>query len=501
MRRSALLIVTGLAVLALGGPALAHPDVPLAPTLPTDVTYASTDNVEFLGRFPEHTGTAGGALTPDKKRFVLTDPRGVYIYNVSNPADPKLTGTLRLFQTTTGAALSQEDPETNGKIVLIDAATTPVGTAVLNVVDVSGAVPKVLSTVSVTDHTWSCISGLDATKKMNRCAYAYGRTGHIIDLTNPAKAKRLSDTWRSAVDYGSKSNSPYTHDITEIRPGLAMTAGSTAILMDTRKPTAPVRLAAIEQKGRFPSLGYHSIEWAQGGRDPWVVLGTEIAPSGATNTTGSDCKGESSVIETWDARSIVKALGLYYDKRQSVAKAFKGAAFKKVDAYDAAGRGIFLQGDAPSHVLYCAHWMELHPTFKGKGKVAVSYYDRGTRFLDVDAKGKMTEIGWITAAEGYSGSAQWISNDIVYIMDYRRGMEVVRLKPGKATAVNSLGADVVHARSTGLPPVDLAALGRRVGDAGMNVAALVAVGLLALAPVLLLGAALRRRQSDSAVTA
>lgn len=491
MRRTSLLLATA-AVLLTGGTALAHPEVPLAPTLPTDLTYAATDNVEYLGRFPEHTGTAGGILSPDRKRFFLTDPRGVFTYDVSNPASPSLTGSLRLFQQTTGAALAQEDPDTDGKILLVDAAATPVGTAVLNVVDVSGAAPKVLSTVPVTDHTWSCVSG-----KTGRCSYAYGRTGHIVDLRTPAKPVLLKETWRAAVGYGNRTNSPYTHDLTEIRPGLVMTAGSTAILMDTRNPAAPKRLLAIEQKGRFPSLGYHSVEWANGGRDPWLVLGTEIAPSGASNTAGSDCQGEESVIETWDARAVVKALAAY-DKGVPAAKAFKGVAFRKVDAYDAASRGVFLTGGAPGHVLYCAHWFEQRPGFKAGGLMAVSYYDRGTRFVKVDGKGVMSELGWITAAEGYSGSPQWISKDVVYVMDYRRGLEVVRIKDKPATGTRSSAGDTVHALSTGITPLGIGAIGGRLGGAGGGLGE-VGKGLLGLAPALLLAVAVGTRRRSRAV--
>ena len=43
----------------------------------------------------------------------------------------------------------------------------------------------------------------------------------------------------AAVDYGDRSNDPYTHDLTEIRPGHVMSAGSTNILMDTSDPDHP----------------------------------------------------------------------------------------------------------------------------------------------------------------------------------------------------------------------------------------------------------------------
>jgi hypothetical protein len=433
MRPSVLAVLT-LALLAPAAPALAHPAEPLPAASAADVDYRATDNVEHVARFPQHTGTAGGAPSADGRLFYLTDPRGVHVYDTTTPAAPRLLGSLPLFQTTTGAALAQEDPDTNGEILLVDAATNPVGPAKLQVVDVSDPTAlRVLSTVAVTDHTWTCVTGTDDDGEQNTCAYAYGRSGHVVDLTDPAAPVLLPTTWRAAVGYGDRGNKPYTHDLTEIRPGLVMSAGSTAILMDTSDPVAPVRLTAIDQPGRFPSLGYHSVEWANDGRDPYLVLGTEIAPSGATNLAGSDCEGESSVIETWDARAVVKALKAY--ERSGNLKHFRDVQFTKVDAFDAGGRGLFLDGQSPGHLLFCAHWMELAPGFDGGGTMAVSYYDRGTRFVDVAGDGTVREIGWFTPAEGYSGSPQWISDDVVYVMDYRRGLEVLRLGDATATRV------------------------------------------------------------------
>jgi hypothetical protein len=427
--RARTVLVTALAaavLLALAGPAAAHPSIPLDPTLPTDLTFAATDNISYLGRFPEHTGTAGGRLSDDGTRFYLTDPRGVYVYDTTDPASPVLLDALTLFQTTTGAALAQEDPDTDGRILLVDGSSNPVTGGTLHVVDVEdpeGAGLSIRSTLNVSDHTWTCVTGTydDGT---TGCAYAYGRTGHIIDLTDPDAPVNLAHTWRERVGYGGRSNSPYTHDLTEIRPGLVMSAGSTAILMDTTDPANPIELTRIEQEGRFTSLGYHSVEWADGGTADTLVAGTEIAPSGTTNTAGSDCASDNSVIETWDARAVAAELA----DPDRVPGTPLTAEFVKVDAFDVSGRGIFLTGDAPGHVLYCAHWMDLRPGWDDDGGVmAVSYYDRGTRFVQVDGDGMMTEVGWMTALESYSGSPRWISEDVVYVSDYRRGLEVLRI--------------------------------------------------------------------------
>ncbi len=445
-------------------PALAHPTVELAPTLPTDLTHARTDNVDYLGRFPEHTGTAGGRLVGST--FFITDPRGVHAYDVSDPANPTLLDSLALYQNGTGAALAQEDPDTDGRILVVDAAPSPGASNSLQVVDVSDPSDlSVIGTLGVTDHTWNCVTdprtlpeaaatpaGADAPS----CDFVYGRTGHIVDLRDPANPVELPTTWRTSVGYGSTSNTPYTHDLTQIRPGLVLTSGAENILMDTTDPAAPVYLQSMGDRRRFSStgLGFHSVEWANGGADPFVVAGTEIAPGNtATSSAGSDCKGDESVIETWDASAVVAALDAYDGTNPQV---FEGAEFVKRDAFDVGGRGIFLTGNAPGHLLYCAHWMELHPDFDGGGKVAVSYYDRGTRFLEVAADGTMSEIGWMVPAEGYSGSPQWIGSDgqgdIVYVMDYRRGLEVLRLRPQEASTVIDQTVDVLAAGSTGILP-------------------------------------------------
>jgi hypothetical protein len=452
MRRSALTaVLASVVVLGPAAPALAHPTVALDPTLPSDVTFSSTDNVEHLGRFPEHTGTASGRPSDDGKLFYLTDPRGVYVYDTTDPADPQRLGSLPLFQTTTGAALAQEDVDTDGEILLVDAATTPAATrSLLQVVDVSDpANLKVLSSVAVTDHTWTCVTGVADDGGTKGCAYAYGRTGHIVDLTDPTTPVLLPETWRQAVGYGARSNSPYTHDLTEIRPGLVMSSGVSAVVMDTTDPAAPIKLAELgaNDRARFSSLGYHSVEWARGGRDRFVVLGTEIAPppvaglpSATQNTAGSDCEGENSVIETWDARGFLAAMKAYeVDGDPGV---FAGEMFTRVDTYDATGRGLFVTGQAVGSQLYCAHWMSLHPKFKNGGLMAVAYYNRGTRFVEVGKDGMMTETGWITPAEGYTGSPQWVSQEIVYVMDYRRGLEIVRLaQDQKATKVKKKDKD------------------------------------------------------------
>ncbi|WP_341253680.1 hypothetical protein [Euzebya pacifica] len=444
MFRSFLLsVLTGLLLMAMGGSAMAHPTIGLDPTLPADATFAATDNIDYLGRFPEHAGTAGGTRLGDV--YYVTDPRGIYTYDVSGDkaAAPELLGSLVRFQTTTGAALAQEDPDTDGNILLVDSSANPFTGAALTVVDVSDPSDlSVLATVPVTDHTWECATGMLDTGQIAGCAYAFGRTGHIIDLTDPAEPEKLDYTWRQIVGYGDTTNSPYTHDLTEIRPGLVMSAGSTAILMDTSSlldgdATGIREITRIDESvhgHRFSSLGYHSVEWVahtDGRLDDILVAGTEIAPNG--DLAGTDCDGSESVIETYDASAVAGAIAEWEAGTITFAEMKSRAAFAPVDSFDAAGRGLYVDGNAPAHVLYCAHWMEFSPSFDGGGMLATSYYDRGTRFVPINADGTFgDESAWIVPLQGYSGSVQWVTEDVLFIHDYTRGMEVIRLG-GEAT--------------------------------------------------------------------
>ena len=140
MRRLLLLALGALSALLVGpvAPALAHPGVALDPTLPTDLTYAATDNVEYLGRFPEHTGTAGGVLAPDGEVFLLTDPRGVLRLRRHRPRGADAARVdRRCTRAGPGWRWRRRTPNTNGSILLVDAAPTPYGAAQLQVVDVS----------------------------------------------------------------------------------------------------------------------------------------------------------------------------------------------------------------------------------------------------------------------------------------------------------------------------------------------------------------------------
>lgn len=368
-------------------------------------TGFSTSNVEWVTVMPQHSGTSGGKLVG--KHYYMTDPRGVYIYDASDAAAPDLVGSLLALQIGTGAVLAQEEPDTNGKILLVNAYNPqgpggPGATSALLVVDVSDkAAPTIVGSMNVTDHTWSCIL---------KCRYAIGRTGHVLDLRDPSKPEEVAD-WREVTQVAT-----YVHDFEEIRPGRVIAAGQPSLYMDFRNPLKPKVLAALASD--FHSLGYHGSDWPRNGKDPLLVMGAEVAPAGSTNTAGSDCTDEGiHAVATYDATDVVAA-----DRKGK----HDGVTFHKLKEWRVAGRGVYADGKAPGHTLYCGHWFDAHPKWRNGGTLALAHYDWGTRFLDVDSKGAIEEIGWFQPVRGYTASAKWITDEIVYVHDYIRGLDVLR---------------------------------------------------------------------------
>ena len=386
-------IASILAVSLLAAP-VASAEPPLSPS---DTAGFSSPNVEWVSINPRHVGTSGGKLVG--KFYYLTDPRGLFIYDTSDPAAPQLVGELPAAQIGTGAALAQEDPDTNGKILLLNAYTSGGSPSDLLVVDVSDqTAPTVVGSIGLSDHTWTCFLN---------CKYAIGRTGYILDLRDPTKPKEIGD-WKKHV-----SMPGYMHDFEEVAPGLLIGAGQPSFYLDLRNPAKPKELSGFTPE--FHTLGYHSAIWPRKGKDSLLLMGAEVSPPGATAEAGSDCaQDDVHALATFDARAAVKR------------GPRPGATFTKLSEWRVAGRGAYADGNAPGHTLYCGHWFDPHPTWKNGGIVAIGHYDWGTRFLNVSSNGKMEEVGYFQPIAGHTSSAEWISKDIVYVHDYRRGLEILR---------------------------------------------------------------------------
>lgn len=334
--------------------------------------YFKTPNVEFIRNLPEETDTAGARVLG--KYFYLTTARGLSIYDISKPLDPKKVGSLPLPQE---PQFSEEDPDTNGKIMLVGAIGT------LNVIDVRDkTAPKVIGTLEGADnHTISCT--LD-------CTYAYGSEGDIVDLRHPRHPKLVGDWTKGKPAHSS-------HDVTEISPGRVVTSSQPILYLNARRNPAKPKVIAVGSNpdGRF----IHGNLWPHRGTDRFLLVGGE--------TQGPCDQSGSGAFMVWDA-----------SRWRST------HTFKMVDQYRL-HNGVPSDGNAPANT-FCAHWFSTHPDYENGGLVAMGWYEHGTRFLNVSGSGHIKEVGWFLPAGASTSAAYWITKKIVYTADYQRGLDILR---------------------------------------------------------------------------
>jgi hypothetical protein len=334
-----------------------------------------SDDVEWVANFPLHSDASGARLHDGF--FYITTERDLAIYDVKEAESPKLVGQMLLPDVGT-PTYTEEDPDTNGRILLVSNG------GVTSVIDVSEkAAPRLLSQLDgVDEHTLSCI--LD-------CTWAYGSEGAIIDLRDPANPKDAGN-WNKL--FATSSN----HDVTEVAPGMVLTATYPMMLLDARfSPANPMLLA----KGTTdPETFIHAVRWPQMSQDDHILAGGEAF--GPACADSGDAK-----FMTWSTVGWQQT-----------------GAFKPTAEYHVAP-GTYADGRNVTQT-WCTHWFNEHPTFSNGGMVALAWYEQGVRFLKVAHDGGIEEIGWFLPHAGQTSGVYWINEQILYTADYYRGLDVLR---------------------------------------------------------------------------
>lgn len=375
MRRTALAAVSLLALSV----------APVAHSTPVPPGFASP-NVEWLANVPLHADTAGARIVGHY--LYASDSRQITIYDISNPELPVPVSETPLPEV---PYFAQEDLETNGKLLVIGQGTdTGNVTGLLWVFDVTDkALPRLVSTLKgASSHTVSCV--LD-------CRYVYASNGTVVDLREPATPKIVGD-WHKAVGI------TYAHDVTEVAPGLVVSSSNPVVFMDVRRDPAHPKVLARGKPG--DSRFVHANLWPNAGRDRFLLVGGE--------TAGTACSAkDAGAFMTWDTKDWQRT-----------------GKFTLVDSYRAPD-GLPNDGAFPVET-YCTHWFTTRPGYRDGGIVAEGWYEHGTRFLNVSRTGKISEIGWFIPAGTTASAAYWVNKDVLYLLDYNRGLDIVKFhdKPG-----------------------------------------------------------------------
>lgn len=364
-------------LLALAGllTAVALP-ISSAPATPVPPGFASP-NVEWLANVPLHVDTAGGRLLG--KNLYTLDSRGLAIYDLTNPELPVPVGVTVLPEV---PYFPQEDMDTNGKIAIVGQGSPNV-VNMLFVFDVSNkANPTLLSTLSGS-HTVSCVLN---------CTWVYESNGKIVDLRDPAHPK-LAGSWQTGTPVKESA-----HDVTEIAPGLVMTSSKPILYLDARRDPAHPKVMG---QGVMPDDRFiHANLWPRAGKDRWLLVG------GETEGTACDAK-DGGAFMTWDTKDLKRT-----------------GKTRMVDQYRAPDT-LPTAGGFPAET-FCSHWFTTRPGYKDGGLVAAGWYEHGTRFLQVGKNGKIQEKGWFIPAGTSASGAYWVTKDILYVLDYQRGIDILR---------------------------------------------------------------------------
>lgn len=205
---------------------------------------------------------------------------------------------------------------------------------------------------------------------------------------------------RLAGDWHEPHSITWPHDLTEVTPGILLTSSLPMLLLDVRAdPTRP-KLLAMGDHGDARNI--HGVAWPHAMQDTFFLAGGK-APGPACDITSD------ATFMTWDARSW----------RQD-------GKFRLIDDFRVT-RGTATDGRAPA-TTWCAHWFDVHPRYRQGGVVAMAWYEHGTRLLLVDPTGQIEEIGWFLGYGGSAAGAYWASNDVLYVADFNRGLDVLRWK-------------------------------------------------------------------------
>ena len=374
MRKLAGLLAAGALAMALLPGAQAGPG-------PNGTT---SDNVEHVAFLPFNAGTATGANFFSKGKddyMVITSWRDFAIYNINDPIAP-----VEESRTPFGFAFENEDVSTNGSIMLFSESTPRNILHVWDIEDVTNPV-EISQVPGAGDHTTSCI--LD-------CKWAYGDSGTITDLRNPAKPKLMKERWGDGMPpHGGN------HDVTEVSNGLVLTSTNPMLFLDARKdPVRPKFLAMAEQMPAF----VHSNLWPRNGKDNFALS------TGETWTAPKQCDDTAAGFTSWDTRGWQKTKTL-----------------RQVDTWRAYKGTITDGGVVVSGPFGCSsHWFDTHPKWNNGGLVAAGWYNSGTRFLQVDSKGKIEQAGFFLPNGGGTSAAYWVNSEIVYAVDYQRGLDILR---------------------------------------------------------------------------
>jgi hypothetical protein len=428
LRARALVVVQALALVAAAVTASRAATV----TAVAPPAGAISSNVEFVTNVPEAASAISINFIGDTM-FVST-VKGLLSYDVSDPAHPKLLGSLPYY------LWENEDVDVDAKRHLLfvsrdprgftSPATTEFPYGAVEVYDVSN--PSVFVPLSVTTlptgHTTTCVDGCNytwtggpATSSVDPHNWGFGRPIYALDMRNPSHPVQCPNP----IDTGrSDGQTSYAHDVQVDASGIAWVSGDGGVrgYWVTGRHRDPVDGKVKKATGCDPvpyagggtTLGrYHTRDGLM--HNAWRDLNAsvdghkgDVLYATEEVTGASSCKGFGR-FATYDLRGTFHGAGW-----RNIAKTH--FRMKQLDEWTP-------EKQAGSNGCDSAHYF----TDRGDQFLAGAYYTQGTRFLDLSDPRHIRQVGYFRPDDANTWAAYW-HKGYVFIADLQRGVDVIKLK-------------------------------------------------------------------------
>lgn len=453
MKSRRLLAVLAAASLALTIPASASRGRPSAG--PTPPAGAISSNVQFVANIPE-MATAISINFIGDTMFVSTVD-GVYSFDVADPTNPLPLGALPQY------IWENEDVEVDAarKLLFISrdprGFTSPATTAfpygMVQVIDVSQprAMVQKSQILLPSGHTTSCVDHCKylwtagPAKGATQPADWGGRPVFATDLRDPANPKQCPH----AIDeHRNDGATDYTHDVQVDARGIAWITGSGGI---RGYWVSGSHLDPVDHKLKT-ATGCDPIPYAGGGTDlgqlkgrggvmhnAWRDLGASVSGRRGDvlyvteEVTGADCPGSGKFA--------------IYDLKGS----YGGAGWRstKTNPYRLPLLSTWTPEKQPgSDGCDSAHYF----TDRGDQVTANAFYTQGTRFLDLHDPRHPRQIAYFRPDDADTWAAYW-HKGYVYIADFQRGVDIIKLTGAAARTGSHLAPAVTAPYSLRTAPL------------------------------------------------
>ena len=379
----------------------------------------TSSNVSYVASIPTGAGVSARVVTVHgQRRLYLSSAHSLTIYDISNPALPVPLGALPIYNWENEDIAVSRDGNTTIPTEFMSALY-------LHVIDTSNPHAPILRGTIELDgsHTAECAD--------LHCNYLFASNGTTYDIHNnggPIPTSRTPVAVPRAKWWSTEVGAGGAHALHRDSAGYWIADETPLVMFRADNPLRAHRVTtgnitmntAYQHNNVRPAAGrYHPRKPGDNSKElrPGELLMTE----GETNFS-PQCNNGSGAFSTWSMVGFDKGKPM---KQEHVLRPVNG---------DYASHG-----DPAINALGCSgHWFtvpkDMPGRYRGDYLVAAAWYEHGTRILSVNSRtGQIKQAGFFQPVRGSASSAYWIpGTNYIYVVDYQRGLDILRFDPTAA---------------------------------------------------------------------